>query len=294
MRKIILLVIFILAIVPISCAQTKLADLLKGKVNDNSIEVNPIESSLYPELTLIRQQYRLERNGDFYGKNEMPYYGETYTLGVKVSGGLLMQNRAVCPWIGDADYKRVNESGKYKPVWFWTYKKGLNDSIYTATELELGTQYVRPLDKDSLVYSHIDSYSDFGLTIDETAGKKVGYMVWAYSSTNVQDSAMTVSLRQSSFQIEASADSALIAMSPNDADKVVGGLFVVPKYERGGRIQLLLAGFASRDVKGKWNLILTTKEKLNGKSKDKSKADPTPSKPSDPTPIKQKGKKSKK
>lgn len=246
------------------------------------------------ELMLIRQQYRLERNGDFYGKNNMPYYGETYTLGVKVSGGLLMQNRVVNPWIGDADYQRVNESGKYKPVWYWTYKKGLNDSIYAATELELGTQYVRPMDKDSLAYTHIDSYSDFGLTIDETTGMKKGYMVWAYSSTNVQDSAMTVSLRQSSFRIEASADSALIAMSPKDADKVVGGLFVVPKYERGGRIQLMLAGFASKDTKGKWNLVLTAKETLKCKSKDSQKAEPAPSGSDEPTPIKKKDKKSKK
>lgn len=287
-----LLAFFVTTLIPVN-AQTKLSDILRGSVSSSISDVF-VEKAISPELMLIRQQYRLERDGDFYGKNEMPYYGETYTLGVKVSGGLLMQNRVVSPWIADADYQRVNESGKYKPIWFWTYKKGLNDSIYTATELELGTQYVRPMDKDSLVYSHIDSYSDFGLTIDETAGKKNGYMVWAYASTNVQDSAMTVSLRLSSFQIEASVDSGLKAMSPNDADKVVGGLFVVPKYERGGRIQLLLTGFASKDLNGKWNLILTAKETLKGKSKDNSKAEPTPSKSDTPTPIKKKNKKSKK
>lgn len=288
MKKYIILLMFF------SCLYVN-AQSLRDFINQRRVtNVSFILQSISPELTIIRQQYRLERNGDFYGKNEMPYYGETYTLGVKVSGGLLMQNRVVNPWIGDADYQRVNESGKYKPVWFWTYKKGLNDSIYTATELELGTQYVRPMGKDSLAYTHIDSYSDFGLTIDETAGKKDGYMVWAYSSSNVQDSAMTVSLRQSSFEIEASADSALIAMSPNDADKVVGGLFVVPKYERGGRIQLLLTGFASKDVKGKWNLILTAKETLKEKSKDNPQVDSTQSKSGDPTPIKKKDKKSKK
>ena len=105
--------IFVLSLCDLCAnAQSLLGDYLKDvgyEGHNNSI----ISEAVAPALTIIRQQYRLERGGEYYGKNKRPFYGETYTLGVKVSGGTIMQRGVVIPWENDADFHRVKQGGKY-------------------------------------------------------------------------------------------------------------------------------------------------------------------------------------
>ena len=93
-------------------------------------------------------------------------------------------------------------------------------------------------------WKHQDKMSDFGLSEDVTLGKKTGYMLWAYASPDIQDSAMVVNLRQNTFVVDVKADSTLQEVTPKEVEKVIGGLFVIPKYEGRGRVQFWLAGVA--------------------------------------------------
>ena len=112
---------------------------------------------------------------------------------------------------------------------------------------------------------------------------------------------MRVSLRQSSYQVDASPDSTTIALAPSDADKVIGGLLVVPVIERAGHIKLLMAGVAAKNSDGSWCLHLLTKgaeslTRVESKSKGKAKQkknkeqieqnDVNATDDSEPTPIK--------
>lgn len=223
-----------------------------------------VTEAVKDNFVLIRQQYRLKRQGDYFGKDNMPFFGETYTLGVKVSGGMLMQNRVVLPWLWDSDYKRINEDGKYEPTMFWSYQKNLNDSVFKTTDLELGTKYVYPVSSDSLVFLHESSHAGFGLQTDMTEGTKRGYMVWAYAATNVHDSTMTVQLRQSEYTVTANSDSAVVKITPDDADRLLGGVLVVPRFEAKGRVQFLLAGVAAKTMDGQWKLQLLTQKSETG------------------------------
>lgn len=234
----------------------KLKDLIKQQNQQESTAISFIDETLSPDLYLIRQQYRLERKGKTYGKSHKPYYGETYSLGIKVSGGMYVTNSVIEPWKGDTDYERVNADGKYKPEYFWTYQRHLNDSVYKAVELDFGTSYISAVNADKSLWLHQDLQSDFGLSIDNALGEKKGYMLWAYSKTNAQDSAMVVELRQSVFKAIVKVDSTLVPMSPNDDGKLIGGLFVVPKYEKGGVVKMLLAGVAVKCEATKWSLQL--------------------------------------
>lgn len=217
--------------------------------------------AITPSLSIIRQQYRLTAGGEYFGKNNRPFYGETYSLGIKVSGATIFQNAVVRPWEYDEDYQRVKQSGKYKPVLFWSYKRSINDSLYMSVDWDLATDYTRPMDSDSLIYKNEDKISDFGLSIDYSAGHKSGYMVWAYSSTNTQDSTMHVFFRQTNLQVQASVENADIQMTPNEPEKLLGGLYVVPVFESGGRIRLTVVGVVSKNRERKWNLHLLTTEK---------------------------------
>lgn len=238
-------------------AQISIADLL-GSSSIKGKSINLTKDALAPELSIIRQQYRLERNGETYGKNGKSFYGETYTLAIKVAGGLYVSGHAIEPWRNDADYERVNVDKKYKPDYFWCYQRALNDSVYKPIELEIGTEYLQPANSGKSLWKHQDKMSDFGLSEDVTLGKKTGYMLWAYASPDIQDSAMVINLRQNNFVVDVKADSTLQEVTPKEVEKVIGGLFVVPKYEGRGRVQFYLAGVAVKVGKAKWALQLLT------------------------------------
>ncbi len=266
-------------------AQTtfKLKDLISqqeemASANEPSAELQAI----LPELSIIRQQYRLERNNEFFGKNNEPYYGENYSLSIKVSGGTIISSTVIEPWIYDSDYARDNASGTYTPVLYWTYQRPITEATYSPINLEINgtSDYVYPLNADKSLYLHTDAISDFGLSIDSGTGVKNGYVIWAYSKAEVPDSAMAINCRQSSFTIDAKADSSLIKMNPTNHEKIIGGIFVTPKFERGGRVQYLLSGVAVRNKSDEWYLqLLCTDDRITKsesssiitKSKDENK-----------------------
>lgn len=237
----------------------KLKDLISQQegltvANSSSVEMQAIT----PELSVIRQQYRLERNGSYFGKNNMPFYGESYSLAIKVSGGTYFTSDVVEPWKIDTDYARDNASGNYKPSIYWTYQRPINEAKYKAVNLEIKdeSEYVKPVNAEKSLYLHTDAINDFGLSIDNTTGNKKGTMIWTYSKTDIQDSAMAVVFQQSSFTIEAKEDSSLIEMTPASPEKIIGGIFVTPKIEKGGRVQYLLSGVAVRSKSNGWSLQL--------------------------------------
>lgn len=226
-------------------------------------EIAPLISyidALQPALSIIRQQYRLERNGDFFGRKNKQYFAETYSLGIKISGATILYRRVVLPWENNADYRRINSSGKYKPEYFKSMQRPIIGNEWNSIDLELGSQYVSPFSSDSLLYRHTDATADFGLPVDETPGIKQGYLIWVYSTTDLQDSAMQVKFRQTELQIEAKADGSSIGVMSDSVTNILGGFFVVPQVERAGYIKLLLVGVAVKTNQNEWVLNLMTRK----------------------------------
>ena len=174
-------IILLIVISSPALAQISLDELLEGKVgkiegienetdtaqiSKTQKESEVINNAVFSELSIIRQQYRLERDGDYYGKNNEPYYGETYSLSIKVTGGMYLLEDVVEPWKRDADYQRVNASKNYKPVWFWSYQRALSDSIYKAVD---DLEYYREVAKYVPIGKPVWSYwvsSKFGARED--------------------------------------------------------------------------------------------------------------------------------
>lgn len=237
--------------------QSSFDDAIKSLIKSRKENAFIIDA-LKPELCIIRQQYQLKRGEDMYGSDGKSYYGETYTLGVKVPGYLYMQRGVLKPWEGDKNYDRVNADGKYESVYFKSFQRSLVETkvAYSPIEIEFGRSYLQAINSDQTLYRQEDLVSDFGLSIDEAGGVKRGIMVWVYSNSTLKDSAMTVSFQQEMLSLEAKSDSILIPQIVSNADRLLGGVFVVPSYERGGRIQIRLAGIAVRTANGDWNLQL--------------------------------------
>lgn len=277
MKKLFILTVFLIGIANHIPAQVSLADLLEGKLVAKESAMAAVSEAVRPALGIVRQQYRLKRDGDYYGKNRMPYYGESYAVSVKVAGGLIFTKEVVFPWEYDADYAKVNETGKYTPVRFISKQRNLSDSIYKDVDLEIGSQYTQLVNNDSLLYKQWDSKSDFGLMIDDSEGEKDGYMIWVYTNTNPQDSAMILELKQTSMTIKACVDSTIQVMNPQNSEKVLGGIYVVPVVERMGHIQLQLVGVAAKDTDKTWKLnLLTVSSDNNGRGNKKEQETITP------------------
>ena len=95
MKKLFILTVFLIGIANHIPAQVSLADLLEGKLVAKESTMAAVSEAVRPALGIIRQQYRLKRDGEYYGKNRMPYYGESYTVSVKVAGGLIFTKEVV-------------------------------------------------------------------------------------------------------------------------------------------------------------------------------------------------------
>lgn len=273
-KYIILSVLSILLTIP-SYSQS-LKELLEGEskyiaeptkdatdtVPNTAVKTSLVESDLVfkavaPALKIIKQQYRLKKDGDFFGRNNKPHFGESFSLGVKVSGGTILQNEVLYPWVNDKDYKDVNEAGKYTPVLYDSYHKSIVGGDYEKVDFELNTPYVKSVGKDSLLYIHSDVYSDFGLNMDTASGEKCGYMLWVYETDGKCD------YKVEALNLQASVESTVIPMKISSPSKVLGGVYVIPVNERPGTISFYLVGVASTCNNKDWSLKLLTKDDAN-------------------------------
>lgn len=283
--------IYLFSALSISNVRAQTTDQIIALFDRHPITVNIQDSdngsifieAVKPFVSIIRQQYRLEREGKYYGKNNMPFYGETYTLAVKVPGGTFMQRSVLHPWENDADYQRVSEGGKYTHSLFWSYQRQLRDSVWKRVELDRkGSRYVKPIDNDSLIFNFKEEKPDFGLVIDKALGRKQGYMIWAYSKTNARDSAMHIGFQQEGLVINVSVDNLYHSVNPDNVDRIIGGIFVVPQVEKAGYIKLLMAGIAAKNKEGKWVLCLLGKRDENDKVDNSDKRKEKEEKKNDP------------
>lgn len=226
-------------------------------VKTSLVESDLVFKAVSPALKIVKQQYRLKKDGDFFGRNNKPHFGESFSLGVKVAGGTILQNEVLYPWLNDKDYKDVNEAGKYTPVLYESYQKSVIGGDYEKVDFELNTPYVKPVGKDSLLYIHSDVYSDFGLNMDTASGVKNGYMLWVYETDGKCDYKVEV------LNLQASVEATVIPMKPSSPSKVLGGVYVIPVNERPGTISFYLVGVASTCNNKDWSLKLLTKDDAN-------------------------------
>ena len=229
----------------------------KPSVMASAVESDLAFKAVSPALKIVKQQYRLKKDGDFFGKNHKPHFGESLSLAVKVAGGTILQNEVLFPWVNDKDYQEANGAGKYTPVLYDTYQKPLNDGEFEKVDFELNSPYVKQVGKDSLLFIHSDMYSDFGLNVYSAPGEKKGYMLWIYEGDGKYD------YKVETLDLEAKTDSTVVPMTPSDSSALLGGIYVIPVNERPGTVSFHLVGVASTYDNKDWSLKLLTKGDAN-------------------------------
>ena len=228
-------------------SEVKIADS-----RNNSDLLNLVVQAVAPSLKVVKQLYRLKKDEDYFGKDNLNHFGESLSLGVKVAGGVVLQHTVMYPWLNDRDYIEVNSSGIYTPVLYKSLIRPVTGGEYESIDLELDSPYVKMVGTDSLLYLHYDTFRDFGLYMDTAEGKKSGYLLW------VKYDAENISFSVDNLSVEASLEKTLVPLQSSNPSSVLGGVFVVPVYEIPGTVSFHVAGVVSSINGREWKLKLLT------------------------------------
>ncbi len=233
MKKIIFIVNFLLLSV------SSFAQFTFGQ----SIGQQYVENAVRTGIFLTKHSFRIcdKKSGDLFGLDGKDEFGSQYAFGVKVSGGILLTNRSVCPWLYDANFDKYKND--YSPVLFQALYSGLEETPkYDLLDYEYDKKEVVV---DTAVYRFMcNTFDGKGFTLDNVTGKKDGWIVWIVAGGDsnpegngqldfiVYRKEITVSKNGQSFEVD----------KPDGKLKILGGIYVVPTFKEVGIIEFQLCG----------------------------------------------------
>lgn len=213
-----------------------------------------VEEAIKNGIVVIRQSYQLEDSVSHqrFGRYGNEEFGKTYSLGVKVEGGILLENKAIRPWNYDENFVRYQDS--HRPVNIKTEVKELKDSVFSNAKLNVDSVVSNdPIANipDSL------TFSGKGFEVFSYSKPTDGWIIWITSSDEIHhcDSVVVQSPLIYKKKIEFNPDSISYSIElPQTPNKVWGGIFVVPEQTEIGQLTFKLAGVMVEEVSGEWNL----------------------------------------
>ena len=219
-----------------------------------------VEDAIQDGIVIWRQSYQLEDTAmnQRFGRYGEAEFGKSYSLAVKVGGGLYLFGQAMRPWESDGNFARYRET--HKPVLYKTYYRCLSDSV----EHEIVIDYARAesCGENNLFFLRDSTtFSGNGFTVDGSEGTKKGWLVWVTSDVNLENSDSTTTADYVIYRHEQTivADSSRYAITPPATGKPMwGGIYVVPEQTAIGQLTFRLCGIISKEGDG-WQLIIPSK-----------------------------------
>lgn len=233
------------------------------------------ESAIQGSCVVVRQSYQIKnkKTGIVYGRNGRDEFGKSYSIGVKTDAGLVLIEKAIKPWLYDADFKKVEDD--YDPLIFLTEMGEIDAEAnvsYSACPISIGRQQPNGA---WVAGTSINSSNILG--IDTELGQKDGWLVW-YTADNINSNDSTaLSVQSVNRKIEANEEGSDIDVeAPVGAGTPVGGIYVCPFYEGNGRVVYKLTGIVIQ-IDNKWVLrtpfVGYSYEKLSSENAESPKAE---------------------
>ena len=213
-----------------------------------------IEDAVTSGLFVSEQSFQIcdKETGELFGLNGKSEFGKQYSIGIKIPGGLLLNDVAVRPWMYDMKYGKYKD--KYDPVFYQAKfaemkEKAEFDSLaYSMT----GMQELI----DTTLYSFSsDAFNGKGFALDYTKGEKDGWLVWIIADENADISSMP-KLNYSIYRKKLEVDGPKVSFDvvhPDEKQNILGGIYVVPYYTEIGVIEFRLCGVMSKSENG-WKI----------------------------------------
>ncbi|MDR1115828.1 MAG: hypothetical protein LBL33_06755 [Tannerella sp.] len=219
-----------------------------------------VEAAVEDGLFIIRQKYQLKevKSGTpaYYGWNNQPHFGTTYTLGIKVTNGFYTDDKALHPWNYDTNYAPYRANADYEPVISETGYRPLGSTKYEV--MPFSTEQCHAVDSP-FVFVQNETFRQKGFPANNGNGKKNGWLVWAVSDRPVSASdtvSVSLTIYRAELVFEEGKNVYEIKEPAIDNKEIVGGIYVTPEATDVGQLTFGLSGILSK-VDNKWKVVRT-------------------------------------
>ncbi|MDR2971641.1 MAG: hypothetical protein LBU83_06925 [Bacteroidales bacterium] len=218
-----------------------------------------IEDAVKEGVFIIQRCYQLQdttaETPVYYGWNNLPYFGETFSLGIRTTDGYYFNNKAYHPWNYDAKFEEYEQSNQFAPIISASRYKMADDSIYKTlpfkdipiTEISTHRFY---LAQDSV------TFNKKGFSVDFSNGVKKGWLVWLVTDKPLEeknDQTPTFIIYRSELNFEQGKETYEIK-DPATQKAIVGGFYIVPEVNEIGKITFHLSGLMNNE-NDKWQVV---------------------------------------
>jgi len=217
-----------------------------------------IEDAVKDGLFVVRSCYRLQdttkTEPTYFGRNNLPYFGNTYSLGIKVRSGYYTDDIAARPWLYDSNYDTYRTAASYKPVISESYYRPHHDSTYLS--LPYQDRPVKEITKEQVYFTEDTVFQDKGFIPDTLPGLKKGWLVWVTTDKPLHEQpGQTLSFSIYRSELTFDGDTGRYEVRSLATDRIVlGGIYVIPDFSEVGQITFRVAGVLSK--KGdQWNVV---------------------------------------
>ena len=256
MKKIVLL--FLIATIALSVNAQLPQEFGKFKrsvSNNQHIQNELIAKAIEPGVFVFSQSYQLEDSvGKFFGLSGNKEFGSDNSIGIKVKDGYIITDKGRVPWDYDSRFNKLKK--RYNPVLFPTQYSEI------GVETRYDSLFYNP-DKLVTIYPNqlyglkTDIFFNEGFTLSHKEGENEGFLVWFtipedFDFTNSSNVNLVV-LRNDINIVKDRSKEYSISL-PQNNEKVLGGIYVVPELSGIGKLDLSLSGIIVGENED-WKLI---------------------------------------
>lgn len=208
-------------------------------------------------LVIVSQSYQLEDTVTHqkFGRYGKPEFGQGYSVGVKISGKLILQRSAVEPWNEDPNFERYKKS--HMPV---RYKRTIRECGDTLiTEKIVQNEHIDDLYRSELFALQDSSINvKQGFQLDTLPGHKSGWLIWVIADNPIEKSDSIHNEYLMIYKSELSFNNEQCEVNikaPSTEKEVWGGIFVTPVQTSVGQITFFLSGIIQYKGNDIWSVI---------------------------------------
>jgi len=238
---------------------------------DNLLSNNQqlIEDGVKDGFFVVRRYYKLQdttkTEPTYYGWNNLPYFGFTYSLGIKIKSGYFMDDVAGRPWVYDARFEEYRNNARYAPVISESEYRIHNDTTYL--KLLQNESLVSIISNEHLYFVKDTTFNNKGFAVDSLLGVKKGWLVWVITDKPLQEQPdQTLSLTIYRAELTFENDSVSYEVRNPTTDKsILGGIYIMPDNSEIGQITFLIAGILEKKD-NQWVVIPVRKKSSLGQN----------------------------
>ena len=216
-----------------------------------------IEEAIKEGVFIVHSYYRLQDTvaSAYFGWQNQNWFGQSYSLGIRVKEGYYLMDKAIRPWVYDKKFEQYAQSNRLVPVISSSEYKMPVDTSYTALPYNNVTTNVVQAQQHYFVQDST-LFHQKGYPVDNSDGLKNGWQVWLVvdkpmEEDNAQIPTFLIYRLELTFE---NGEACYEVRDPSTNKHVLGGFYVLPIVTDIGQISFHLLGVLHQ-IEGRWQVV---------------------------------------